>query len=94
MAGFAAQRVEQLVRLGLDGYVTKKDSPSCGLRGVPVHPVEGGAPRRDGVGAFVAVLRARLPLLPIEEETGLQDPILRERFLERIFAHAARAAVR
>jgi len=88
MAGFAVQRVEELLLLGLDGYVTKKDSPSCGLGGVPVHPMEGGPPRRDGVGAFVAVLRARWPLLPIEEEGRLLDPILRQRFVERIFAHA------
>jgi uncharacterized protein YbbK (DUF523 family) len=91
MAAFAARRVEQLERLGLDGYVTKKDSPSCGLTGVLVHQVRGGPPKRDGVGAFIAVLRARLPLLPVEEEGRLHDPMLRERFLERILAHAAAA---
>ena len=91
MAAFAAQRVEELLRVGLDGYVTKKDSPSCGLSGVPVHQLEGGPPRRDGVGAFVAVLRARWPLLPVEEEERLHDPILRERFVERIIAHARSA---
>ena len=88
MAAFAARRVEQLERLGLDGYVTKKDSPSCGLAGVLVHPSTGEPPRRDGVGAFIAVLRSRLPLLPIEEEGRLHDPILRETFVERVFAHA------
>ena len=88
MAAFAAGRVEQLERLGLDGHVTKKDSPSCGLAGVLIHPSTGGPPGRDGVGAFVAVLRSRLPLLPIEEEGRLLDPILRQRFVERIFAHA------
>ena len=56
MAAFAARRVEQLGRLGLDGYVTKKDSPSCGLARVRVHGSKGGPPRRDGVGAFVRVL--------------------------------------
>jgi len=88
MAAWAEARVEQLGGLGLDGYVTKKDSPSCGLERVRVHPLRGGPPRREGVGAFVAVLRARLPLLPIEEEGRLHDPLLRESFVERIFAHA------
>jgi uncharacterized protein YbgA (DUF1722 family)/uncharacterized protein YbbK (DUF523 family) len=88
MAAYAAGKVEQLARLGLDGYVTKKDSPSCGLTRVRVYGTKGGPPRRDGVGAFVAVLRPRLPLLPIEEEGRLHDPILRESFVERIFAHA------
>jgi uncharacterized protein YbbK (DUF523 family) len=89
MAALAARRVEELARLGLDGYVTKQDSPSCGLKGVPVHSTEGGPPRRDGVGAFVRALIGRLPLLPIEEEGRLHDPLVRQRFLERILARAA-----
>jgi len=55
---------------------------------VRVHSGRGGPPRRDGVGAFAAVLRARLPLLPVEEEGRLHDPALRESFVERIFAYA------
>jgi uncharacterized protein YbgA (DUF1722 family)/uncharacterized protein YbbK (DUF523 family) len=94
MAAFAARRVEQLDRLGLDGYVTKKDSPSCGLARVRVYGSRGGPPRRDGVGAFVRVLTERLPLLPIEEEGRLHDPLLRESFVERIFAHARWKALR
>ena len=89
MEALASRRVEELARLGLDGYVTKQDSPSCGLNGVLVQPLEGGPPRRDGVGAFVRVLTGRLPLLPIEEEGRLHDPLVRQRFVERIFAHAA-----
>ena len=53
-----------------------------------VHPARGGTPRRDGVGMFVRVLAARLPLLPIEEEGRLQHSALRESFVERIFAYA------
>lgn len=90
MAGLAARRVEQLAALGLDGWVTKRDSPSCGLAGVLVQPAEGGPARPEGVGAFVAVLRARLPLLPIEEEDRLHDPAVRERFLALVLASAAR----
>jgi uncharacterized protein YbgA (DUF1722 family)/uncharacterized protein YbbK (DUF523 family) len=93
MADFATRRVEQLSRLGLDGWVTKKDSPSCGLARVRVYGATSGPPRRDGVGAFVRVLTARLPLLPIEEEGRLHDPILRESFVERIFAHARWSAL-
>ncbi len=87
MAAYAEQKVEQLRRLGLDGHITKKGSPSCGLERVRVWGSK-GAPQRDGVGAFVAVLRRRLPLLPVEEEGRLHDPLLRESFVERVFAHA------
>jgi uncharacterized protein YbgA (DUF1722 family)/uncharacterized protein YbbK (DUF523 family) len=88
MRRYAEARVEELSRLELSGFVTKKDSPSCGLARVRIYPEKGGPPRRDGVGAFTRVLVARLPLLPVEEEGRLQDPALRESFIERIFAYA------
>jgi uncharacterized protein YbbK (DUF523 family)/uncharacterized protein YbgA (DUF1722 family) len=88
MRRYAGARVAALERQDLWGYVTKKDSPSCGLARVRVHPARGGPPRRDGVGAFAAVLLARMPLLPIEEEGRLHDPAVRESFVERIFAYA------
>jgi uncharacterized protein YbgA (DUF1722 family)/uncharacterized protein YbbK (DUF523 family) len=88
MAAYATGKVDQLSRLELDGWVTKKDSPSCGLTRVRVYGPKAGPAMRDGVGAFVRVLRDRLPLLPIEEEGRLHDPLLRESFVERIFAHA------
>jgi uncharacterized protein YbgA (DUF1722 family)/uncharacterized protein YbbK (DUF523 family) len=88
MRRFAAARVRELEALGLDGYVLKKDSPSCGMERVRVHPARGGAPRREGVGMFACALLERLPLLPVEEEGRLEDPALRESFVERIFAHA------
>lgn len=88
MRRLAEARVRELADLDLDGYVTKKDSPSCGMARVRVHPGQGGPPRRDGVGAFAGALLAGLPLLPVEEEGRLQDPALREGFVERIFAYA------
>ena len=88
MRRLAEARVRELEGLDLSGYVTKKDSPSCGMERVRVHSPRGGPPRRDGVGAFAAVLLARMPLLPVEEEGRLHDPALRESFVERIFAYA------
>lgn len=88
MAGFAEARVRGLEALGLAGYVTKSDSPSCGLARVPVHPARGaGAPRRSGAGAFARVLLERMPLLPVEDEARLQDVAVRDAFVERVFAH-------
>jgi uncharacterized protein YbgA (DUF1722 family)/uncharacterized protein YbbK (DUF523 family) len=88
MLRFAAARVRDLAALGLAGYVTKRDSPSCGLERVRVHGGRGGPPRREGTGLFARVLRNKLPLLPIEEEAALRDPAVRESFLERVFAYA------
>lgn len=89
MRAWAEERVAELATEDLSGYVTKKDSPSCGMERVRVHPAGGGGrPRRDGVGAFTRVLLKTLPLLPVEEEGRLHDPALRESFVERVFAYA------
>lgn len=88
MSRYAHEKVAELERLDLSGYVLKKDSPSCGMSRVRVYGLRGGPPRRDGVGAFARVLLERLPLLPVEEEGRLHDPALRESFVERIFAYA------
>jgi uncharacterized protein YbgA (DUF1722 family)/uncharacterized protein YbbK (DUF523 family) len=94
MQAFAEARVEGLAGLDLSGYVLKKDSPSCGMARVRVYGPRGGAPAKDGVGAFARALLARLPLLPVEEEGRLHDPLLRESFIERVFAYARWKALR
>ena len=86
MRRWAAVRVEALAREALDGYILKKDSPSCGMERVRVY-TPGGMPSRDGRGLFAEALMARLPLLPVEEEGRLSDPRLRDHFVERVFAH-------
>ncbi len=90
MRAWAARRAAELMALDLDGYVLKKDSPSCGLERVEVYPAgsaAGGIPARDGRGLFAAALVAALPDLPVEEEGRLNDPSLRESFIARLFVH-------
>ncbi len=86
MQRFAARRVRQLDELELCGYVLKKDSPSCGMERVRVYG-EKGMPRKDGRGAFAAVLQDRCAQLPVEEEGRLNDPRLRDNWIERLFAY-------
>lgn len=86
MRAWARRRAETLGREDLDGYVLKKDSPSCGMERVKVYGGSGMA-ARDGRGLFAEVLLACFPLLPVEEEGRLTDPTLRENFIERVFAY-------
>ncbi|MSP25427.1 MAG: DUF1722 domain-containing protein [Myxococcales bacterium] len=88
MTSYAECRVSELEALDLDGFVFKKDSPSCGLERVRVYG-EGPntQPSRTGTGLFAAMLGVRLPVLPLTEEGWLHDPALRESFLARIFTH-------
>lgn len=87
MQAWSTQRVAALEPLDLCGYVLKKDSPSCGMERVKVHPPEGGPSKKDGVGVYAQALMARYPLLPVEEEGRLEDARLRENFIERLFAY-------
>jgi len=86
MRAWSTKRVHALASLDLDGYVLKKDSPSCGLLRVKLYDRDGAMSRR-GQGIFARALVERLPLLPVEEEGRLHDPRLRESFVERVFAH-------
>lgn len=87
MESFSKRRIDQLGDMDLDGFVLKKDSPSCGLERVRVHTLENAPPSRSGTGIFAARLRERLPALPLAEEGWLCDRGLRESFLDRIFTH-------
>jgi uncharacterized protein YbbK (DUF523 family) len=85
MHAWAERRLDELAREDLDGYVLKRDSPSCGMERVKVYRGEDVAVR-DGRGLFAEALRLRMPRLPVEDEGRLADPRLRESFLERVFA--------
>ena len=85
LTSFAAARVPRLTAMNLDGFVLKKDSPSCGLTRVKVYSGP-GVPARTGRGLFAAALCAALPTLPVEDEGRLHDPAMREHFIERVYA--------
>jgi uncharacterized protein YbgA (DUF1722 family)/uncharacterized protein YbbK (DUF523 family) len=87
MRGYARRRVVDLGGEDLCGFVLKKDSPTCGLERVKVYGGRGGVPVKSGRGLFADALVSRFPMLPVEEEGRLNDPRLRENFIERVFAY-------
>ena len=68
----------------ISGYILKNRSPSCGMERVKVYPQSGGAPSKTGRGLYAEALMDARPLLPVEEEGRLGDPVLRENFIERV----------
>lgn len=85
MTTFSAARVRELQSENLVGYVLKKDSPSCGLERVAVH--DNGRVTHSGQGLFAAALVDAMPNLPAEDEARLNDPAVRENFVERVFGY-------
>jgi uncharacterized protein YbbK (DUF523 family) len=86
MERWARQRSAELEHADLCGFVFKSRSPSSGLRGIKVYD-EKGNPARRGQGMFARAFTQRLPHLPVEDEGRLNDPGLRENFIERVFVY-------
>jgi uncharacterized protein YbbK (DUF523 family) len=82
MVSYCRARVAELAGMELCGFIFKASSPSCGPFGVTVH--NNGMPAGTGRGLFAAALVERFPLLPVEDEKGLNDPAVREEFIERV----------
>ncbi len=84
MIQWAQKRVEELEKEDLCGYIFKSGSPSSGMERVKVYD-QNGVPAKVGVGLFARAFMEHFPLLPVEEEGRLNDPKVRENFIERIF---------
>jgi hypothetical protein len=70
----------------LCGYIFIRNSPSCGLVRVKLHDDAGNPRAETSRGIFAAAFARAYPLLPMEEEGALHDPVLRETFITRVFA--------
>ncbi len=86
MLSWADKRLEALAAEDLCGFIFKSRSPSSGMAAVKVYPETGMAVKK-GVGIFAGAFMRRFPLLPVEEDGRLNDPVLRENFIERIFVY-------
>lgn len=71
----------------ISGYILMQKSPSCGRERIKVYQAN-GYPAGTAAGIYVQAFAQQRPELPMEEEGRLNDPVLRENFLVRVFAHA------
>lgn len=83
MLDFCSKKVRELESEDLCGFIFKKGSPSCGLFDVKIYNRK--VPAGRGSGLFAAAMVHHFPLLPVEEEGQLDDPAIRENFIERVF---------
>lgn len=83
VAEWIEEKLLELSKLNLSGFVFKARSPSCAVCSAVIHRETGVD--NDGQGLFSKAFIERYPLLPVEEEEHLQDPVQRSRFLEKIF---------
>lgn len=84
MKKWAEKRLQELEKETLCGFIFKSRSPSSGMQGVKVYN-EKGVPRMSGVGIFAKAFMKWFPLIPVIDEGRLNDPALREAFIEKVF---------
>lgn len=71
----------------ISGYILMQKSPSCGMERVKVYHENGFPSGVSSAGAYAKALMEAQPLLPVEEEGRLHDPVLRENFFTRVYAY-------
>ncbi|MCH8491999.1 MAG: DUF523 and DUF1722 domain-containing protein [Idiomarina sp.] len=85
LADFANVREQQLTKLS--GYILCAKSPSCGMERVRVYAEDSNMNVKDGTGIFAQRLKEMFPALPMEEDGRLNDPLLRENFVLRLYVY-------
>ncbi len=73
MLSWCSEKLQDLEKLDLCGFIFKKGSPSSGMERVKVYN-DNGMPSNRGVGMFARAFMRRFQLLPVEEDGRLHDP--------------------
>ncbi|MDD4018309.1 MAG: DUF523 and DUF1722 domain-containing protein [Kiritimatiellae bacterium] len=86
MQAYCDRTIESLRTRNLHGFIFKAKSPSSGLFRVTLYTPEGMPTPQQVSGLFARAFVRAFPGLPCEEDGRLHDPVLRENFIERVFA--------
>jgi len=86
MMQWTKKKLAALEKEELSGFVLKARSPSCGVHDAKLYSRPGKA-AAGRAGLFAEAVMARFPLMPVEDEEGLQDPGIRENFIVRLFVY-------
>ena len=71
----------------VDGFILKDRSPSCGIKDVKVYPgIDNNNPVRKNSGLFAQAVLSRFPGIAIETEGRLNNFVIREQFLTKLFS--------
>ncbi|MGX5203311.1 YbgA family protein [Aliikangiella sp. IMCC44632] len=84
LSDYADQHSDSIKQMS--GYIFCKASPSCGTERVKVYNASGQSEKK-GMGIYAARIAKLFPNLPIEEDGRLNDPLLRDSFIKRIYVY-------
>jgi uncharacterized protein YbgA (DUF1722 family)/uncharacterized protein YbbK (DUF523 family) len=86
MKKWAADKLIQLDKEDLCGFIFKSKSPSSGLGGIKVY-TSSGMPSNKGTGIFGGAFMRYFPLIPVIDDGRLYNPNLRENFIEQVLIY-------
>lgn len=75
---FNAEKLEELTRLNISGFIFKTRSPSCGIQAIHQETSETTS------GLFARAFMKHFPHIPVIDEEQLQDKQARENFIARL----------
>jgi uncharacterized protein YbgA (DUF1722 family) len=86
MLKWAEQKLKEIEKEELCGFIFKSRSPSSGIGGVKVY-TQSGMPSQRGIGLFGRAFMNKFPVIPVIDDGRLHDQGLRENFIERVFVY-------
>ena len=84
MLEWTIKKLKNLEKETLCGFIFKTKSPSSGMRDIKIYS-DKSMTVKMGRGIFAGAFMNQFPMIPVEDEGRLNDPGLRENFIERIF---------
>lgn len=82
MNDYCSFAVKELEKEDFSGFIFKKGSPSCGLKGVKIF--DGDQTREIGAGIFAAAVKAQFPNIPLIDEVDLGNEDNRGNFIRQV----------
>ena len=86
MKKWAEDKLRQLEKEDLCGFIFKSKSPSSGIGGIKVY-TSSGMPSNRGTGIFGGAFMRYFPLIPVIDDGRLHNPNLRENFIEQVLVY-------
>lgn len=80
------EKLKELQKLDLSGFIFKSRSPSSGLYSAKVYTKNGKLIGKSA-GFFAKAFIEHFKYIPVEEDERLQNPWIRENFIERVFIY-------
>jgi len=86
MKEWTKDKLRQLEKEDLSGFIFKSKSPSSRLGGTKVY-TSSGMPSNKGTGIFGGAFMSYFPFIPVIDDERLHNPNLRENFMEQVLVY-------